>query len=115
MEGSAETGSDPASPELLDEAVRRLAALFHPQRIVLFGSRARGDSRPDSDIDLLVIAESAEPVHVRMARAQRALRGLPVPIDVFVCTPQEAETYGHWLSHTVALALREGKVVHAGA
>lgn len=97
----------------VDEVVRRLVAAFRPERIVLFGSRARGEAGPHSDIDLLVIAESADPVHVRMAQAQRALRGLSVPVDVFVCTPDEVATYGQWLSHTVSVALREGTVVHA--
>ncbi len=99
----------------LDEVVRRLVDVFRPHRIILFGSWARGDARPDSDLDILVVADSNEPPPRRMARGARALRGLPIAADVFVCTPEEVERYGEWLSHTIAIALREGKVVHERA
>jgi predicted nucleotidyltransferase len=99
--------------DYLKSAISRLVAAFSPERIILFGSRARGDAHEESDYDLLVIAESNEPLHVRMAKAQRALRGLPAAFDVFVCTPEEVVKYGSWLSHTIAVALREGTVVHA--
>jgi predicted nucleotidyltransferase len=97
----------------LDEIVARLVAAFKPRRVVLFGSWAAGTATAESDVDLLVIAESDEPVHVRMARAQRALRGLTVPVDVFVHTPAEVARFGQWLSHTVAVALREGRELYA--
>lgn len=98
---------------VLDEIIRRLVKTFNPHRIVLFGSWARGEAGPDSDLDLLVVADSEDPVHLRMARAQRALRGLATPVDVFVSTPEEVRRFRTWLSHTVAVALREGKVVYA--
>jgi predicted nucleotidyltransferase len=97
----------------LDEIVARLVAAFHPRSVVLFGSWATGKATADSDLDLLVIAESSEPVHVRMARAQRALRGLTIPVDVFVHTPAEVERFRQWLSHTIAIALREGREIYA--
>lgn len=96
----------------LEAVVERLCRALRPERIVLFGSWARGDARPDSDLDLLVIAPSTEPIHERMARAQRALRGLPVAADVFVVTPQEAARYSRWLGHTVTYALQEGVTVY---
>ena len=65
-------------------------------------------------MDLLVVADSTEALHVTMARAQKALRGMTVPADVFVCTPAEVEQLGKWLSHTIAIALREGGEVYAG-
>lgn len=113
VETARERNDNPAMQGLLEEAIRRLVAAFDPERIVLFGSRARGEADAASDIDLLIVAETEEPVHARMGKAQRALRGLPVAADVFVCTPREAATYAGWLSHTVAVALREGRTVHA--
>jgi predicted nucleotidyltransferase len=103
----------PGQSLLLDQIIERLARVFQPRRIVLFGSRANGSARAESDVDLLVVADSGDPVHVRMALAQRALRGLAVAADVFVVTPEEVDRYGSWLSHTVAIALREGKVIYA--
>lgn len=97
----------------LDEVLERLVRECRPQRVVLFGSWVRGAQPPHSDMDLLVVAETSGPMNERMARAQRALRGLGVPVDVFVCTPSEVATYGQWLSHTVAIALREGRQTYA--
>jgi len=96
-----------------DIVVERLVTAFAPERVLLFGSWARGTATEDSDLDLLVIVESDEPIHRRMARAQSALRGLTTPADVFVVTPAEVEEYKDWLSHTIAIALREGQELYA--
>jgi predicted nucleotidyltransferase len=69
------------------EVVRRLSIAIDPDRIILFGSRARGDGRPDSDFDLLVIKESNEKPHRRAIPAYRALTGLAVPTDILWRTP----------------------------
>jgi predicted nucleotidyltransferase len=106
------TRTTESAPQLA-EIVARLVAAFHPRSVVLFGSWVTARARADSDVDLLVIAESEDPIHVRMARAQRALRGLTVPVDVFVHTPAEVARFGQWLSHTVAIALREGREIYA--
>ena len=60
---------------LLDEIVRRLVKAVDPDRIILFGSWARGDARPDSDVDLLIIKDSDQPAHRRTMPAYLALRG----------------------------------------
>ena len=46
---------------LMDEIVRRIVEEIHPEKVILFGSRARREARPESDVDLLVIAKSTEP------------------------------------------------------
>jgi hypothetical protein len=83
-----ESGVEPA---LLDEIVRRVVEVARPERIILFGSAARGDSGPDSDIDLLVVKSDiedrgrlTEDIHLRFF-------GLPVSVDVLVVTPEEVE------------------------
>jgi predicted nucleotidyltransferase len=57
--------------QMMDEIVRRIVSVVQPEKIVLFGSRARGDARPSSDLDLLVIAESDEPRFRRSSRVYR--------------------------------------------
>ena len=108
-------GSPPGKVPHLDEVVDRLVAEFRPSRVVLFGSWASGEAQRDSDIDLLVVTDSDEPLDRRMARASRVLRGVPVPVDVLVFTPAEVERYRAWLGHTVAIALRSGRPVYDAA
>ena len=75
----------------LQEVVRRLVDAIDPDRIILFGSRARGDARPDSDFDLLLIKRSDDPPHRRVIPAYRALSGLGIPKDLLWRTPQEIQ------------------------
>jgi uncharacterized protein len=66
-------------PELLD----RVVDYFHPRRIVLFGSRARGESGPDSDIDLLVILDDDAPAaHLTIRSGWESRRGYEHPVDI---------------------------------
>ena len=67
--------------------VARLVRELRPRRVVLFGSRARGDALPGSDIDVAVIADSDVPWYEREAAAYLALRGLGAPVEVVVLTP----------------------------
>jgi predicted nucleotidyltransferase len=80
--------------ELLDEIVRRLVEAVDPDRIILFGSRARGDARPDSDVDLLIIKDSDQPIYRRAIPAYRALSGLGVPKDIKVIAKLDLAEFG---------------------
>jgi predicted nucleotidyltransferase len=97
---------------VLQEIVRRLVAAIDPDRIVLFGSRARGDAKPDSDVDLLVIKDSDEPAHRRVIHAYRALTGLGVPKDILWRTPAEIEEWSRVGNYVTTEALREGRVLY---
>lgn len=59
--------------KLMDEIVRRIVEVIHPEKVILFGSRARRETRPESDVDLLVIAESTEPRYRRSVPLYGAL------------------------------------------
>jgi predicted nucleotidyltransferase len=98
--------------ELLDEVVRRLRQVGSPQKIVLFGSRARGDARPDSDLDLLILEDSELPGYARSPRYYLALTGLFPAKDIVVFTPEEVQEWSDVPNAFVTTALREGRVLY---
>lgn len=87
-----------------------------PEQVILFGSRARGDSGPDSDVDLIVVER--EPFgtnrnrRAEMVRLDNALRPFPVPSDVLVYSLEEVEYWRDSINHVLARALREGIVLY---
>lgn len=99
-------------PPYLSEVVDRIVRNFHPVKIILFGSWARGSAREDSDLDLLVILPKVE--HTRKAAIQigNTLSNLPVSKDVIVATPEEIEKYGKTIGNILLPALTEGKVIY---
>jgi len=97
---------------LLDSVVRRIVEAVQPERIVLFGSAARGEVGPNSDLDFLVVKEGVNRLET-MDLIHRNLRGIPAAIDVVVVTPQDVVRYGQSRALVIAAALREGKVVYA--
>ena len=109
----------PNMPTLASELVQQIVDLVvqtcDPEKIVLFGSRARGTNKPDSDIDLFVVVkEASEPEWERSRPIDEALWPLRIPVDtqVVVRTPAEIE---EWKGASLALetkALREGKVLY---
>ena len=102
----------PVTPDLLQEIVRRILQAGSPQKIILFGSRARGDARPDSDIDLLIIEESSLPRYRRAPPYLRALVGLFPAKDVVVWTPAEAAAWRDVPHAFITSALREGRTLY---
>jgi len=109
-------GNPPTFPvvddALLAQLVARMRRVAEPQKIILFGSRARGDAGPHSDIDLLVIEESDLPRYKRSARYRRALVGLFPAKDIVVWTPGEVEEWRSVPNAFITTALREGRVLY---
>jgi predicted nucleotidyltransferase len=101
--------------KLLDEMVKRIREATNPERIVLFGSRARGTARTDSDFDLLIIKESDEPRYRRPAPLYTKLADLPVEVEIVVYTPEEVHDWSQVPQAFVSTALREGKVLYERA
>lgn len=69
------------------DCVRTLASRFHPKKIILFGSRASGSARPDSDTDLLVLIDHVQRPPALAARMRAALK-TRFPVDILVRSPQ---------------------------
>lgn len=98
----------------LSEIVQRLVDALEPERIYLFGSRARGDAGADSDYDVLVVVSHSDiPAHRRDQWAYRALKGIGVAKDVLVWTREEFESRSSVVSSLPATVLREGRLLYA--
>jgi predicted nucleotidyltransferase len=101
--------------ELLQEITRRIKGTTNPEKIILFGSYARGDENADSDLDLLVVVRDTRFPRRESTRIRRALRGLLVPIDVIVATPEHLERYRDSIGLVYRAALLEGVVLYERA
>lgn len=92
--------------------VDRIVEDFDPEQIVLFGSRARGDARPDSDVDLLVVVRGPVRKRELATLIYRALAGMGRPKDIIVVTTDEVERYRDVPGTIVYPALREGQLLY---
>lgn len=114
MDWHIDSNSDEES--LLRQMVSTIVSEVSPETIILFGSRARGDARPDSDVDLLVVeTEPFSPQRSRWKEAARlymALRNLGVSKDILLYSREEFEHWKNSLNHVVGRAHREGRVLH---
>ena len=86
-------------PEVLRDIIARVVQIAHPRRLILFGSAARGEMGPDSDIDLLVVVQG--PVHRRdlAGKIYRNLHGVPVAVQakpVTATAPVEIKSGSSW-------------------
>ena len=98
--------------DMVRDIVRRIVDTAHPQKVILFGSQARGDARPGSDFDVLVIKDSDELRHRRSVPLYVALADLPVEVEVMVYTPEEVEEWSEVPQAFVTTAVREGTTVY---
>ena len=96
---------------ILDDIIRRIVEVAAPERIILFGSAARGDMNRDSDVDLLIVKEGGDPLDL-MGQIYQNMYGAGAAVDAIVVTPQAIERYKDSHALIIKPALQEGKVVY---
>ena len=96
---------------ILDNIIRRIVEVADPERIILFGSAARGDLNRHSDVDLLIVKEGVDTLDL-MRQIRRNLYGVGAAVDAIVVTPQAIERYKDSHALIIKPALREGKVIY---
>ncbi len=99
----------------IEDMVRRIVEGFHPRKIILFGSYARGVADDDSDVDLLVVMPVAGSKRRQATEIDMALSDRWLPLDLIVVTPQEFDAYKDVVGHILYPAVREGKVLYEHA
>ena len=99
----------------LADIVRRIVGVADPDKVILFGGRARGEAAEGSDYDILVVADSDEPQYARTGPLYIAMKGIPTPVDVVWWTAAEIEQWREARSFFVTRAIREGEVVYERA
>jgi predicted nucleotidyltransferase len=98
---------------IIDEMVRRIVARFDPERIILFGSAARGEAGLDSDVDLLVVMRVEGSRREKAVQIGVAVNDIPVPKDIVVTTPEDFEWRKEIVGTIERPAALEGRLVYA--
>ena len=99
---------------VLEEVIRRVVEVAQPEKIILFGSAARGRMGPHSDLDLLVVRAGVDALDL-MGDIYLNLRGVGTPVDAIVASPDDLERYRDSYGMVIREALREGRVVYEAA
>lgn len=98
----------------LDDIIRRIVEVAQPEKVILFGSAARGEMGPHSDVDLLIVKKGADALEL-MRRIYRKLRGVGIAVDAIVVSPEDVERYKDSHALVIKPALRDGRVVYEAA
>jgi uncharacterized protein len=105
-------GRDMTPADCIKVMAERIVRDYDPVKIILFGSHARGEAGPESDIDLLVVLPEVANKRQAAVAIRRLLTDLPVPKDIVVTTPEEIARRGDLVGTVLRPALREGKVLY---
>ena len=101
--------------KLINEMVNRIVEHFDPEKIILFGSHARGEAGPESDVDLLVVMPITGSKRKKMVEIGVSLHDIPLAKDILVTTPEDFEWRKEIVGTIERPAAREGKVLYARA
>ena len=108
-------GETSAPQAIIADMVRRIVERFSPDKVILFGSYARGEGCPHSDVDLLVLFPEVDNPRQRAAELYRTLSGSGLPKDIVVSTTARFERYKNVVNTIYWPAAREGKVLYERA
>jgi predicted nucleotidyltransferase len=96
----------------INETVRRIVKTVQPKKIILFGSAARGEMTPNSDIDLLVVVPSGRHRRKSAQKIYRNLIGVGFAVDIVVVTEDDVEQFKDNVAMVIRTALQEGTVLY---
>lgn len=100
---------------IITDVVKKIAEIFQPEMIVLFGSYVRGDATPDSDVDLMVVMQVEGSIRNKTNEIDLALAERTIPLDLIVITPEMYQQQKNYPGGIIRQALSEGKVVYEHA
>jgi predicted nucleotidyltransferase len=98
--------------ELLEQIKRTIVERFHPRRIILFGSQARGDATSESDLDLFIEMETSERPPARAVEVSSVFGLRPWSLDIVVYTPEEVRRLRNINGTLLSMIEAEGKVLY---
>jgi len=96
----------------IKEMVQRIVARCHPEKVILFGSHARGEAHEDSDVDLMVVIPVVGSKRAVRVEIRRLLHDIPVSKDIVVSTPEEFQWRQQYAGTVERPAVREGKILY---
>jgi len=96
----------------LKNIVDKIINNFNPDKIILFGSYAYGHPAVDSDMDIMIVMDTDEKPHKRAVSVRKVLKGIGIPKDIIVKTPEEFERFKDIVGTIVYPAAHKGKVIY---
>jgi len=98
--------------KILNEIINRILKIITPDKIILFGSRAKGNARADSDYDLLIVKDGIKDSNKIEGEIYISFVGLETPVDIILTTSEKLEKYKDTLGYVYKSALKDGIVVY---
>jgi predicted nucleotidyltransferase len=96
----------------IEDYGRRIGEGLGAEKVILFGSYAHGTASAESDVDLLVVAETSLPPNERYGAVRRLLADCPAGFDIVVTTPEEYDRWRSVVNHIVYFADKYGRVLY---
>lgn len=96
----------------LKNIVDKIINNFNPDKIILFGSYAYGHPTVDSDMDIMIVMDTDEKPHKRAVSVRKVLKGIGIPKDIIVKTPEEFERFKDIVGTIVCPAAHKGRIIY---